>query len=51
MVYDTQDCWVLGLSPSSGILKNNKEHNVSDALPSSGEGVEGIYSVGSVRKR
>jgi hypothetical protein len=28
MAYDTQDYWVFGLCPSSGILKNTKEHNV-----------------------
>jgi hypothetical protein len=31
MVYNTQDCWVFGLCPSSGILKNTKEHNVSES--------------------
>jgi hypothetical protein len=30
MVYNTQDYWVFGLRPSSGILKNTKEHNVSE---------------------
>jgi hypothetical protein len=24
------DCWVLGLRPSSGILKNTEGHNVSE---------------------
>jgi hypothetical protein len=38
MVYSTQNYWVFGLSPSSGILENRKS-NVSetDLLPSSGE--------------
>jgi hypothetical protein len=32
MVYtrNTQDYWVFGLRPSSGILENTKEHNVSE---------------------
>jgi hypothetical protein len=30
MVYNTQDYWVFGLLPSFGILKNTKEHNVSE---------------------
>jgi hypothetical protein len=30
MVPDTQDYWVFGLCPSSGILKNTKEHNISE---------------------
>jgi hypothetical protein len=29
MVYNTQNCWVFGLCPSSGILKT-REHNVSE---------------------
>jgi hypothetical protein len=28
MVYNTQDYWVFGLRPLSGILTNKKEHNV-----------------------
>jgi hypothetical protein len=30
MVYNTQIYWVFGLCPSSGILKNTGEHNVSE---------------------
>jgi hypothetical protein len=30
MVYNTQGYWVFGLCPSSCILKNTKEHNVSE---------------------
>jgi hypothetical protein len=30
MVYNTQDYWVFGLCPASGILNNIKEHNVSE---------------------
>jgi hypothetical protein len=30
MEYNTQDYWVFGFSPSSGILKDAKEHNVSE---------------------
>jgi hypothetical protein len=36
MVYCTQNHWVSGLGPSSGIL-NTRKHNVSDVFPSSGE--------------
>jgi hypothetical protein len=45
--------WVFELCPLSGILKNTKEHNVSETgpVPSSGEGVGDICSVGSIRKR
>jgi hypothetical protein len=31
MVYNTQDCWVLGTFPSSGILETRK-HEVSETL-------------------
>jgi hypothetical protein len=27
MVYNTQDDWVFGVHPSSGILKDTKEHS------------------------
>jgi hypothetical protein len=39
MVYNTQNYWVFGLFPSSGILETRK-HNVSemDVFPASGEG-------------
>jgi hypothetical protein len=30
MVYNTRNYWVFGLHPSSGILKNTREHNVSE---------------------
>jgi hypothetical protein len=30
MAYNTQDYWVFGLRPSSGILNNTKEQNVSE---------------------
>jgi hypothetical protein len=30
MVYKTQDYWVFGLRPLFGILKNIKDHNVSE---------------------
>jgi hypothetical protein len=33
MVYNTQVYRVSGLCPSSGILKNIKEHNVSETVP------------------
>jgi hypothetical protein len=29
IVYDTRDYWVFGLCPSSGILRNTKEYDVS----------------------
>jgi hypothetical protein len=40
------------LRPSSGILKNTKEHTISekDLFPSSDDGVGDTYSVGSIRK-
>jgi hypothetical protein len=54
MVYNTQDYWVFGLCPSSGILKNTEECNVSETGSVSilwwGVGVGNTYSVGSVRK-
>jgi hypothetical protein len=33
MNYDTRDYWGFGLCPSSGILKNAKEHKVSERYP------------------
>jgi hypothetical protein len=49
MVYNTADCRVLGLCPSSSILKNTTFRKL-DLFPSSGEGVGNIYSSGSVNK-
>jgi hypothetical protein len=55
MGYNTQNHWIVGLCPSSGILETSK-HNVAelDLFPSSGngglEGLEDAYSVGSLRK-
>jgi hypothetical protein len=49
MVYDTLNCWVFGLRQSSDILKNTTFPKL-DLFPSSGDGVEDTYSVGSVRK-
>jgi hypothetical protein len=51
MVYNTQNYWVSGLCPSSGIL-NTRKHNVSKtgsiSVLRKGEG--DTYSVGSLRK-
>jgi hypothetical protein len=33
MVYDTRDYWDFGLGPLSSILKNTKEHKVSETDP------------------
>jgi hypothetical protein len=30
MVYDTRDCWVSEFCPLSGILKDTKEHTISE---------------------
>jgi hypothetical protein len=50
MVYNTQNYWVFGLFPSSGILENTTFRKL-DLFPSSGEGLgEDIYSVGPLRK-
>jgi hypothetical protein len=50
MVYNTQDYWVFGLFPSSGILENTMFQKL-DLFPSSGEGGgEDTYSVGPLRK-
>jgi hypothetical protein len=49
MVYNTQDCWVFGLGPTVGVLKNLMFRKL-DLFPSSGEGVGDTYSVGSVKK-
>jgi hypothetical protein len=51
MLYKTRYYWAFGLRPSSGILKNTEEHNVSETGSVSGlrRGV-GNTSVGSVRK-
>jgi hypothetical protein len=32
MVYNTQDYWVFGLCPLSGILENTKEHNILETV-------------------
>jgi hypothetical protein len=46
MAYNTQNCWVLGLFASSGILENTTFGKL-DLFPSSGEGGgEDTYSVG-----
>jgi hypothetical protein len=45
MVYDIPNNWGFGLCSSSDILKNTKEHNVSET-----ESVRDTYSVGSVGK-
>jgi hypothetical protein len=49
MFYNTQDYWVFGLRPSASILKNTTCPKL-DLFPSSGEGVEDTYFVGSVTK-
>jgi hypothetical protein len=50
MVYNTQNYWVFGLFPSSGILENTTFWKLY-LLPSSGEGGgEDTYSVGPLRK-
>jgi hypothetical protein len=50
MVYNTQNYWVFGLIPSSGILENTTFRKL-DLYPSSGEsGGEDTYSVGPLRK-
>jgi hypothetical protein len=51
MVYKTQNYWVFGLCPSSGIVETRK-HNVSETGSVSVLRWEGIntYSVGSLRK-
>jgi hypothetical protein len=51
MVYNTQNYWVFGLFPKSGILENTTFGNL-DLFPSSGVGGgEDTYSVGPLRKR
>jgi hypothetical protein len=48
MVYNTQNYWVLGIFPSSGILENTTFPKL-DLFPSSGEGGgEDTYTVGPV---
>jgi hypothetical protein len=50
MVYNTQNYWVFGLSPSSGILENTTFRKL-DLFPSSGEdGGEDTYLFGPLRK-
>jgi hypothetical protein len=49
MVYNTQDYWVFGLSPSSDILKNATFRKL-DQLLLSGDRVGNTYSLGPVRK-
>jgi hypothetical protein len=46
-MFNSQNYWVFGLCPSSGILKS--KFRKLDLFPSSGEGVEGTYFVGSIR--
>jgi hypothetical protein len=49
MVYRTQNYWVFGHFPSSGILEiENTTFRKLDLFPSSGEG-ENTYSVGSLK--
>jgi hypothetical protein len=49
MVHNTQNYWVFGLFPSSGILENTTFRKL-DLFPSSGGGGEDTYSVGPLRK-
>jgi hypothetical protein len=50
MVYNTQNYWVFGLFPLSGILENMTFQKL-DLFLSSGEGGgEDTYSVGPLRK-
>jgi hypothetical protein len=49
MVYTTRDCWVFGICPSSGMLKNTTFRKLG-LFPSLGDSVGGTHSVGSVRK-
>jgi hypothetical protein len=50
MVHNTQNYWVFGLFPSSGILENTTFRKL-DLFPSLGEGRgEDTYSVGPLRK-
>jgi hypothetical protein len=50
MVFNTQNYWVFGHFPSSGILENTTFRK-QDLFPSSGEGGgEDTYSVGPLRK-
>jgi hypothetical protein len=52
MVYNTQNYWVFGLCPSSGILKIRKHkvsENESDSFPGEGKGEADTYIVGSFR--
>jgi hypothetical protein len=48
IMFNTQDYWVFGLCPSSGILKS--KFWKLDLFPSSGERVGDTYFVGSIRK-
>jgi alpha-tubulin suppressor-like RCC1 family protein len=52
MVYNAQDCWVLGFRLSLGVLENTNEHNVSEteSVYVLSWGVGDTYSVGSVTK-
>jgi hypothetical protein len=51
MVYNTQNCWLLGLCPSTGILKKIREHDVLETGSVSVLTWRGdTYSVGSLRK-
>jgi hypothetical protein len=47
-----QDYWVFGFCPSSGILENKREHNVSEtgSVSSSGKGWETATLLGPVER-
>jgi hypothetical protein len=50
MLHNTQNYWVFGLFPSSGILENTTFRRL-DLFPYSGEGGgEDTYSAGPLRK-
>jgi hypothetical protein len=52
MVYNTQDYWVFGLCPSSGILKTQKKATFWKfyMFPSSGEGWETPTLLGLLKR-
>jgi hypothetical protein len=50
-IHSTQNYWVFGLFPSSGVLGGrNTTFWKLDLFPSSGDGGEDTYSVGPLRK-
>jgi hypothetical protein len=53
MVYDIRDYWVFGLRQPSGILKNTKEHDVSETVCFRPQvrGWETLKSIRSATKR